>query len=50
MILTEPKIAINRRSICGNCEHNKNSVCVKCNCIIPVKTSLKSATCPIGKW
>ena len=49
-MIAKPEIAIHRRSICENCEHNKIQVCVKCNCIIPFKTSLKTAKCPEGKW
>ena len=49
-MLIDGKTANKRRSICEQCEHNKVSVCSKCLCIIPVKTSVKTAKCPIGKW
>ena len=49
-MLANSDIANYRRSICEQCEHNKVSVCAKCFCIIPVKTSLKNSKCPKGKW
>jgi hypothetical protein len=49
-MLANSDIANYRRSICEQCEHNKVSVCAKCFCIIPVKTSLKNSKCPEGKW
>lgn len=24
--------------------------CKKCGCLMPLKTKLKAATCPLGKW
>lgn len=41
-----------RLEICMGCEHlNKRLVkCNKCGCFMKLKTTLKSAKCPIGKW
>lgn len=41
-----------RLSICESCEfYNKEqSRCTKCGCYMAVKTYLKAATCPVGKW
>ncbi len=49
-MLADSNIANYRRNICEQCEYNKVSVCMKCNCIIPAKTSLKNTKCPEGKW
>ena len=49
-MLVNSNIANYRRNICEQCKHNKVSICIKCNCIIPAKTSLKNAKCPEGKW
>lgn len=36
---------------CSACEHlNMVKTCAKCNCFMPVKTWIKFASCPIGKW
>ena len=41
-----------RLSICESCEfyNNAQSRCTKCGCYMAVKTYLKAATCPVGKW
>lgn len=43
-----------RIEICQSCENKKDfsgiELCVLCNCIIPWKTWLKKAECPIQKW
>lgn len=41
-----------RLKICNACEFfNKRMVkCKKCGCFMKLKTTLKMATCPIGKW
>ena len=49
-MLINGETANKRRNICEQCKYNKVSICIKCNCIIPAKTSLKSAKCPEGKW
>lgn len=41
-----------RYSICKSCPEliKLTKQCKKCGCIMPAKTKLESATCPIGKW
>lgn len=41
-----------RLEICNNCEWlNKRLVkCRKCGCFMKLKSTLKQAKCPIGKW
>jgi hypothetical protein len=41
-----------RLEICMSCEFlNKTLVkCNKCGCFMKLKTTLKNAGCPIGKW
>jgi protein-arginine kinase activator protein McsA len=41
-----------RISICHQCEHyfKPTTTCKKCGCIMAVKTKLKQAACPVGKW
>jgi hypothetical protein len=47
-----PELNRNQRmDICGSCE--KLSVlkfCKECHCLMPVKTYLSFAECPLGKW
>ena len=39
-----------RIEICNVCEHNRMQLCKLCGCMIQMKTTLKKASCPIGKW
>jgi len=41
-----------RLEICNSCEWlNKRLVkCKKCGCFMKLKSTLKAASCPIGKW
>lgn len=41
-----------RYSMCQDCPEfiKLTSQCKQCGCIMKVKTKLKYATCPIGKW
>lgn len=41
-----------RLNICKECIHyiNATTQCKKCGCIMPLKTKLPNAECPIGKW
>lgn len=39
-----------RIQICNVCEYNRMKVCAQCGCMIDLKTKLKKAECPIGKW
>lgn len=49
---TDNKTATERYQICSQCpeltEHTKQ--CKKCLCFMVLKTKLKDAKCPIGKW
>ncbi len=49
---SESEIVDSRLEICMSCEHlNKRLVkCNKCGCFMKLKTTLKQAKCPIGKW
>ncbi len=46
------ELAEYRLEICKGCEHfSKLSIrCKKCGCFMKLKTNLKDAKCPIGKW
>jgi uncharacterized paraquat-inducible protein A len=41
-----------RKSICNGCEafNKEQERCTKCGCHMAVKTYLRAATCPLGKW
>jgi hypothetical protein len=39
-----------RLKICESCEFYQNTRCTKCGCYMAVKTHLKAANCPVGKW
>jgi hypothetical protein len=41
-----------RMDICNGCPEliDLTKQCKKCGCIMPLKTRLKKAVCPIGKW
>jgi len=39
-----------RLKICESCEFYSNTRCTKCGCYMAVKTHLKAANCPVGKW
>lgn len=39
-----------RLAICEGCEFYANTRCTKCGCYMAVKTHLKAANCPVGKW
>ena len=54
-IISEEEIdtyASARMSICRSCDNLKTKLplCKQCKCFMPVKTRLKFASCPIGKW
>lgn len=35
---------------CNICDKNKFGICRVCNCVITLKTKLKSESCPENKW
>jgi len=41
-----------RKNICNTCpSFNKSQErCTKCGCYMAIKTYLRAATCPLGKW
>jgi len=39
-----------RLEICTACEFYSENRCTKCGCYLAVKTHLKAANCPVGKW
>ena len=44
------QIAKARVSICGTCEHNVKSRCMKCGCPLIAKTRSMQSHCPLKKW
>jgi tRNA(Ile2) C34 agmatinyltransferase TiaS len=49
---TTDEKAEQRYSICKVCPEliKLTGQCKKCGCIMPLKTKLEGAACPIGKW
>lgn len=47
-----PEQAKDRYEICLGCEEHISLTgqCKKCGCFMKIKTSLKAARCPLGKW
>ena len=39
-----------RQTICEGCEFQRHGICVKCGCVLKVKTWLHAEKCPIDKW
>lgn len=48
----EHGVSTERMNICKQCEHliRVTTTCKKCGCFMAVKSRLKEAKCPIGKW
>jgi len=48
----EEEVADQRYSICLSCPEliNMTKQCKKCGCFMALKTKVKHASCPIGKW
>lgn len=42
----------NRRAICEECPHLRKPLnqCAECGCFVGLKSKLRKAQCPIGKW
>lgn len=51
-VFVEETISKTRFDICTSCEFltKTTNSCKKCGCFMIVKTKLKNARCPIGKW
>jgi hypothetical protein len=49
---SEEELVEYRMSICTICPEfiDLTKQCKKCGCIMSLKTKLKNASCPIGKW
>lgn len=49
---TDEDTSARRYSVCLECPEliNMTKQCKKCGCLMHLKTKLKEATCPIGKW
>jgi len=47
-----PEYAVKRLDICASCDRlfKPTYTCKECGCFMKIKTSLKSAECPLGKW
>ena len=45
-----PEFVKRRREICASCPHRAAIICSRCGCVIAAKTSLRGASCPVGKW
>ena len=49
-VTEDSETAKNRLAICEKCEFYVNTRCTKCGCYMAVKTHVKAANCPVGKW
>jgi hypothetical protein len=49
---SDDEIVTKRLDLCRGCEHliKATTQCTKCGCFMNLKTKLKAASCPIGKW
>ena len=49
---TERDVRDYRYEICNNCSEFAKPIklCRECGCIMPLKTWLRDAVCPLGKW
>jgi hypothetical protein len=50
--LASSEKATQRMDVCKACSSYKSLLfmCGECNCIMPAKTRINSAECPLGKW
>jgi len=40
-----------RLNICKACDKfTEKQICKECNCYMPIKATVKRASCPLGKW
>jgi hypothetical protein len=53
-MMVDKETAEKRMAICDSCEHLKEvlkmKTCSLCGCVMRIKTELKVAACPKGKW
>ena len=51
IMFVEQEIADERLKICKNCPQlSTASICKICNCVMPIKTKLAFAACPLNLW
>lgn len=48
--LTDGKVQKERIEMCYPCQEYSRGACLKCGCIMVVKTRLAAEKCPLGKW
>jgi hypothetical protein len=48
--LVKREIAEERLAICKQCDRLTLGVCKECGCFMLAKTTLRWASCPLGKW
>lgn len=48
----DTSISESRMSVCTDCDRfiSLTKQCKECGCVMPLKTKLKNATCPLNKW
>ena len=51
-IYCSEEVRLERRKICGECEHRDPStdMCNKCGCALRFKTTFATTHCPLDKW
>lgn len=51
-VITDQSVIDKRMEICNSCEFliKATKQCKKCGCLMPMKTKLANAGCPINKW
>lgn len=49
---SDKELIESRLEICNQCEwlHKRLQKCRQCGCYMRLKSTLKQATCPLGKW
>lgn len=52
MINIRPEYAKQRMIMCKLCKsyNHPTKTCNECHCLMPGKTMIKSASCPLNKW
>jgi hypothetical protein len=47
----DEEVQKSRYDLCEGCEHlMATKQCSQCGCMMPIKTKLLHAKCPVGKW
>lgn len=52
-VMASKQKAAERLAVCQACPHARFRPvmhCVKCGCVLALKTKLKAGACPVGKW